>query len=170
PTQVDAEPAVAALLAEAAGEDEEAAVRAARALQAVLDTGDVSEAQQHNLVSELCSLVLAAGSPRVRRALLDALAASSPFVGLSLVLELLLDHRDALDDDATATLLRALGRMLEVAEAADPTARGQVALLLRVEAPGPVLDALAASPVQAVATEAHAVRRRIDRLAPVLDE
>jgi uncharacterized protein (TIGR00730 family) len=168
PAEVTPEPVLADLLGQAAaavaGGHEQAVLVAASALMSLLAGGAVDDAQQHGLAAELCHLSLTAPSGPARLALLDALAETSPFVTLSLLLELLLDHRDALGDEGTATLVRALDRMLEVTAAAPPEQASPVVLLLRMEEPGPVLDQLAAHPDRTVATSARAARGRLDRL------
>jgi len=152
-------PELDGLVERAAGDDEDEALSAAAALAAALAAPDLDEAGKDLLASELCGLVLAVPSPRVRRALLGALAEASPLVGLDTVLELLVDHGRELADDELAVLLDALARMMDGSRAA-----ASVATVLRLVDPRPVLDELAASGRRDVSARAAEVSRRLGGL------
>jgi uncharacterized protein (TIGR00730 family) len=166
PGAVPQDPVVAELLARAGGADEQSAVEAAAELQAVMGDDRLNDAAVDALSSEVCRLVLETSSNPVRVALLKSLAGASPAHALDQTLELLLEHQAALDDEATTTLLRAIGGMLEAAlERQD--GRTAVANLLRAEDPRPVLDRLAASANRRLADRARHTRRQVDRVISV---
>ncbi len=155
PAPVAPDPALAELLARVARDDRQAV----RGLREILATGGLSTDQQDAVVSELCRLALTTSDPSVRAAILDAVGASSPFVCLDPLLELLIEHRDSLGEDGASALLAVLDRVLAAAEVGSN--RRQVAQLLRLEDPRPALDALAGSSVGA---QARALKYRVESL------
>ena len=155
-------PELDGLLEQVGSDDEDEALAAATALGAELASPELSEAHQDLLASELCAQVLGVRNRRVRKALLEALAAASPAVGLDSVLDLLVDHGRELADDELAIVLTALGRIVDVAR--DGSREGaSVRSVLRLVDPRSVLDELATSN-RGVAGRAAEVSRRLGNL------
>ncbi len=155
PGPVAPDPALAELLRRAAEGD----VTAVDGLQEILSTGGLSGDQQRAAVAELCRLALATGG-EVRAAIIETIGASAPFACLGPLLELLIDHRDALGAEGAGTLVTVLDGVLAavLAAAEGSPDRRQAAHLLRLEDPRPALDALGSE-------QARALRRRVDALS-----
>jgi uncharacterized protein (TIGR00730 family) len=123
--------------------------------------------QQRALLVELSKLVLTATSPQARIALLSAIGAGAPDLGLDLALDLLHQHAGELDAEETRQLLLAVDHQLARLEAAPPgpdRERARMDLVLNLQDPGQVLEPLASSPNRRVAAAARGVLRRLDAI------
>lgn len=125
----------------------------------------LSEDEQAAAVSELHRLVLAASSERSRVALLSALSAVAPWLGLDPILELLVEQREHFSDRELRQLLMAVNTMLDLLTV-PPTHQyhahvERVRTLLRDHRVSSVLDQLAATSNPMVRELASSLRDRV---------